>query len=427
MFDHFTHIKAFYKSQYGFRKYHSTEFATLELVDRITSIMDNNKLPINVYLDLSKAFDTLDHQILLHKLKYYGITGNSLNLLQNYLSNRSQQVEFNNIISDPLVLKCGVPQGSILGPLLFIVYINDISQASNYFYPILYADDTTLCATLNSSWNSIDITILNNELSAVNTWLKLNKLSLNVLKTKAMVFHTAQRHVNYPDLFIDGHKIEFVSDFNFLGIVLNENLKWKSHIDMISNKISKTLGIMKKLKNTLPESALLNIYNALVLSYLNYGIIVWGIQTSKLFKLQKMALRIIGKSKFNAHTSPLFKKFRLLKIADLSALHDLKFCYKFENGTLPEYFLFDMPQLYVHSHHHQTRGQHNIRLPAVSHEFAKNSISYKFPKTFNNMDPLIKSKIYTHSFEGFRNYVKNKFIDGYPVTCLSPNCYICGN
>ena len=427
MTEYLSELKLFYKSQYGFRKDHSTELATLELVDRLTYAMDRNQLPINIYLDLSKAFDTLDHDILLKKLKYYGIIDKSLSLLKSYLTERIQQVKYNDIISDPLTIKCGVPQGSILGPLLFIVYINDIKAASNYFHPILYADDTTLCATLNSNYETSDTERLNNDLTSITNWLKANKLSLNTAKTKAILFHTPQRRVQHPELYIDNVKVNFVDQFNFLGVILNENLKWNSHVDMVGKKISKTLGIMRKLKNTLPLNTLLNIYNALILSYLNYGNIIWGDQGKKLFKLQKKAVRIISKSNYNSHTNPLFKKLNVLKFPDLCALHDLKFCYKFGNDMLPKYFSSKLFFRFPIFKQRVTRQSGTLPLPAVSHDFAKNSISYKFPKTFNNVDVSIKMKIDTHSFNGFKNYFKIKCIESYPTDCNILNCPSCTN
>ena len=161
--------------------------------------------------------------------------------------------------------------GIYIRALLFLIYVNDIVIATNNFYPILYADDTTLCATLNTQWNHDDILCLNSELQSITSWLKLNKLTVNVTKTEAMLFHTPQRQVRYPVLYIDDIPVEFVNSFNFLGIILDDNLKWNSHINMIAKKISKTIGIMKKLKKYLPTSVLLNIYNALVSPHLNYG------------------------------------------------------------------------------------------------------------------------------------------------------------
>jgi len=424
LYNYFDEKQILFKSQYGFRQHHSTELSTLELVDRISIAMDKNKLPLNVYLDLSKAFDTLDHEILVHKLGYYGISGQSLALLSNYLSNRTQQVEFNSIISDKLEISCGVPQGSILGPLLFILYMNDIVYSSDYFYPILYADDTTLCATLNISLDNNDNILLNRELNLVSKWLKLNKLSLNLSKTKAMLF-SRQRTIPLPEIFIDSHQVEFVNNFKFLGIVLQQNLKWNTHVDMISKKISKTLGIMRRLKKIVPLKTMLNIYNALILPHLNYGIIIWGGQDSRLFKLQKSAVRTITNSKYNAHTTPIFKNLKLLKLTDICALQDYKFCYKYENLLLPKYFLTDMRCNRLRITSTTTRQFNSFRLPSVSHEFAKQAISFKFPKFFNNMNALIKDKIYTHSYDGFKKYVKFFFISTYDPICTIPNCYIC--
>ena len=137
-----------YKSQYGFRENHSTEYAALELIDHISNNLDNSKVPFSIFLDLLKAFDTLDHTILTQKLKHYGIKGCALKLLKNYLSNRKQYVELNNVKSEMCEIKTGVPQGSILGLLLFVIYVNDIYKASSILHAIIYADDTTLTANL---------------------------------------------------------------------------------------------------------------------------------------------------------------------------------------------------------------------------------------------------------------------------------------
>ncbi len=159
-------------SQYGFREGHPTEYATLELVNRITLEMDNRNTPISIFLDLSKAFDTLDHHILIKKLEYYGLNGLSIKLMESYFLNRKQYVEIDESDSDMLTLTIGVPQGSILGPLLFIIYMNDIAHASKLFDFIIYADDTTLSTTIEivvKTTSNLPISdILNNELSMVN-------------------------------------------------------------------------------------------------------------------------------------------------------------------------------------------------------------------------------------------------------------------
>ena len=213
-----------YNGQYGFREKHSTQLAALELIDRITHKLDMGNTPINIYIDLSKAFDTLDHTILISKLRHYGITGAALQLLVSYLSNRKQFVQYGDILSQKTDILMGVPQGSILCPLLFIIYIytyiNDMVHSSQLFKLIKFADDTTLITNLNNEDTRNES--LNYELANFHNYLKANKLSHNVNKTKAMVFHMPQKRIQLPLIKIAGEDIAFVDNFNFLGIIINK-------------------------------------------------------------------------------------------------------------------------------------------------------------------------------------------------------------
>ena len=189
LYDYFTDNNLFYQHQYGFRSGHSTEMAVLETIDRISAEMDNYKTPLNIYLDLSKAFDTINHSILLEKLNYYGVSGMANILIKSYLTSRKQYVNFQEAKSALLEITTGIPQGSILGPLLFIIYIyiyiNDISSVSSLFVPITYADDTTLSSNLNTflyANNETPENEIDKELDKISNWLKLNKLSLNIKK-----------------------------------------------------------------------------------------------------------------------------------------------------------------------------------------------------------------------------------------------------
>ena len=424
--EYFTRLKLYYSSQYGFRSMHSTELAALELIDRITTKLDNNEIPINIYLDLSKAFDTLDHDILLYKLSYYGIKGVSLKLIKNYMSNRYQYIELNDTKSQNLPIKTGVPQGSILGPLLFLIYINDIALVSNIFQPIIYADDTTLSATLGT-FGSFDNQPgnINRELNKVDLWLKLNKLSLNINKTKAMIFHMPQKIVQAPIIKIQNTLIEYVDNFNFLGICIDKNLNWKCHVNLIANKLNKVNAILNKLKNFLPRHTLHTIYYSLFAPHLVYGLLLWGTKTDKLFKLQKKAIRLISLSKYNAHTEPIFKKLKILKLSHLCTLHELKFCYRLENQMLPNYFYTGIFKKYNELHSHLTRGTNKYEFPFVKHNFAKNSVRFKIAFTYNNTINLITEKISTHSLYGFGLYIKNYYLESYTDTCTIRDCYIC--
>ncbi len=200
--------------------------------------MDKNETQINIYLDLSKAFDTIDHNILINKLEYYGVTGSSINLFKSYLSNCKQYVEFKDTASSLLDITAGVPQGSIFGPLLFIIYINDMANVSKIFYSIIYADDTTLTSVLSAFiTNSSADGNINNELEKISEWLNVNNLSLNIKNTKYMIFHTPQKRTNKLLLQIDVIEIDRVTDFNFLVLMINENLNWKTHIEKVANSI----------------------------------------------------------------------------------------------------------------------------------------------------------------------------------------------
>ena len=229
---YFEEYGLFFPNQYGLRPKHSTEYAALELIDRIINKMDLNEIPIDIFLDLSKAFVTIDHTILLHKLKYYGLEQSTLRLFESYLKNRKQYTEIEESKSEILPLTIGVPQGSILGPLLFIIYINDFSESTKKFDFIIYADDTTLSSTINSFNNehrNVDTqTLINDELSKIIEWLNINKPSLNKNKSKYMIFHMHKKDIPSFSLKLGNTNIEKVYDFNYLGLTVDTNLNWKN-------------------------------------------------------------------------------------------------------------------------------------------------------------------------------------------------------
>ena len=375
---------------------------------------------------MSKAFDTLNHEILLRKLSYYGLKDTSLSWFNSYLSNRAQYVEYNNNKSSIQNLSIGVPQGSILGPLLFLIYINDMNFVSSMFQCILYADDTTLTSTLCSfnSTRSPEITI-NDELNKIFHWLCANKLSLNINKTKYMVFHSTQHNItDFPDLYINGVCLEKTNDFNFLGTTISSTLSWNTHCSNICKKLSRTIGILKRLQNMVPTYVLLSIYNSLFVSYISQSILVWGHQSDKIFKLQKRAVRIVFKVKYNSHTDVLFKQNKLLKCKDIYRTAAAKFYFKYKNNLLPDYYdgMFDPVPL---CHNYNTR-QLQPRAQMSRKKYTSHCIRYLIPKIISHLPPLVSSKVFTHSLHGFGNYTKMYYCSKYNEICQIDNCYVCG-
>ena len=244
------------ENQYGFRKNHSTSLALVDLYDKISLAIDQKEFAVGVFLDLSKAFDTLDYNILFDKLDHYGICRLALDWMKSYFSNRTQFVQFNDYCSCPNKIQCGVPQGSILGPLLFLIYTNDIIHVSSILELILFEDDTNLFI---SNKDPIQLTnILNIEIRKLSDWFKSNKLSLNLEKTKFIVFKPRQKKYNYTfQIIINNEYIEQVKETVFLGVVLDEELSWKSHIPYVAHKMSKSIGLMLRASFYLLKKSLL--------------------------------------------------------------------------------------------------------------------------------------------------------------------------
>ena len=426
LYEYFQTNKLFHVSQYGFRQQHSTEFAALELADRVFRELDNKNISVAVFMDLSKAFDTLDHSILLQKLQFYGIHDIELNWFESYLSDRYQFVEIDGIKSDLNRLYTGVPQGSILGPLLFLIYMNDICNSTNKFEFILYADDTTLYISFTSRTDTSEL--INPEIRKVSRWLSINKLSINSGKTKYILFHAKNKDLTrcIPTIIVQGNIVKRVQNFNFLGIVFNENMSWKTHLDKLSNKLSRTAGVLNRIKRTVPLHIMRTLYHSMAQSYLNLGILAWGFENLRINKIQKKLIRIVACAKYNAHTEPLFKALDILTVNDMFNLQSLKFYYKHTKGYLPEYFksMQFIPLANIHSH--DTRNKHHIPANYTRLHMTQNCIRNYISKIVTKSPPNIIDKISTHSLHGFAIYIKKHFIASYTDTCIIENCYVCG-
>ena len=308
-----------YKLQFGFRKRYSTNHALLSIVEQIRTSLDNKKFACGVFVDLQKAFDTVDHKILLAKLSHYGIDSSANKWLSSYLTNHSQCVSLNGSTSDEKSIICGVPQGSILGPLLFTIYINDMHKAFIKCLVHHFADDTNLLYS-DSDPKKLQRTV-NNELKFLVEWLRANRLSLNVAKTEFLIFRPPRKTLPFRiTLRLENTKLFESTKIKYLGLILDTRLTWKSHISELSKKLSRAVGILYKIRPLSPKPILLSLYHAIFHTHLTYGLPVWGFAKAhlleKIILLQKKALRIITSADYHAPTAPIRKEINILSLTD---------------------------------------------------------------------------------------------------------------
>ena len=352
LYNFLTSKNILYDNQFGFRKGHSTTHALNFSAESILEAIESKQHVIGIFIDLSKAFDTIDHRKLMKKLENYGIRGSCYKLLESYISNRTQYTSVLNENSDPLSVHYGVPQGSVLGPLLFLLYINDITNSTMNGNFVLYADDTNIFI-VDSCRENVYVKA-NAMLRNIHIYMLSNQLHINMSKCNYMYFDpgkTSARTRILHKLSINGILIKQVTSIKFLGVILDDNLTWLPHINYLNNKLKTCIGVIKCIKQSIPREQYLNIYYTLFLSHLTYGISVWGGVSSTslepLFVTQKRCIRMLFGDEISfdhpdfyntcariksydeqmnpnyekEHTKPLFSKNELLTIHNLYNYH----------------------------------------------------------------------------------------------------------
>ena len=394
--------KILYPLQFGFREKCSTTHALISITESIRQSIDKNEFGCGIFIDLKKAFDAVNHAILLAKLNHYGIRGVVHDWFKSYLSQREQFVNVNGHNSLSLPVTCGVPQGSILGPLLFLLYVNDLPNTSSLLTFHLFADDTNLYFS-SKNLSHLEAN-LNHELKSVAEWMKCNRLArLNISKTNFILFHSSKLKPSQSlRIKIDGTLIKQVDSTKYLGKTFDSNLTWKSHINELCLKLSKTVGILSKVRHFVDNHILVMLYYSLIYPFLTYGVHVWGLTfpsfLTQLSIVQKKAIRIISFSEPKSHSEPLFKSLNLT--------------YQWSHKLLPpcfsEYFKFTSS---VHSHSTRQSCNRNLYVASVNTtQYGLCFLKFAGPRLWNSLPTCITN---TSSLRIFRKTLKTSILNYY--------------
>jgi hypothetical protein len=401
---HLTENDLLYTHQYGFLPKKSAEHNLLQILNYVSAALNDGNYCLGVFLDLKKAFDVCSHSILLKKLSKMGINGTSLEWFKNYLAGRLQRVDINGNLSDELSLDISVIQGSILGPILFLCYINDFYSATSLF-SVLFADDTT-CLSKGKNLKDL-IAYVSQELQKIAVWFRSNKMAVNTSKTKFIVFRTRGKVINPADciLTFNNNEIGHPEDpllifpidriyndgeeksFKLLGVLFDEYLTFEAHIALVCSKISKSLFCINRIKNFVNGDSLKKLYFAMIHTHLSYCINVYGCaNTTALQKLrvkQKEAVRVINLAGYRDHTTPLFRQSKILPLDQMIKFANLKFMHCFVHQKLPfsfnEMWIFN----YMRNPARELRNANDLFVPAHHYATVKRFPLFTFPQIWN--------------------------------------------
>ena len=427
IFDFLVRYKILFKSQYGFRTGHSTVHATLDFLQVIENALQDQEYAIGIFCDLSKAFDTLDHRILLKKLDHYGIRDNWNMWLKSYLTNRKQYVDINGVCSETKNISVGVPQGSILGPLLFLIYINDLPGSLEKLSAILFADDTNLIIKGKNLHQLIEE--INSDLEVLNDYFQANKLKLNASKTKLVCFRKKNQQLNKDEILIkfDGTLLVPEENATFLGVILDEYLNWGDHCNKVANTMARNFGVLNRVKKSIPSSSMKILFNSLIFPHYSYCLEAWGSCQSKYLKriqiLQKKAVRAISSANWLSHTEPRMKKLGILKVEDQHNFQCVNQIFHMLKGYSPDIFNMNQ-QLNANRSEHSLRSSSNqptnLRLAASGTQRSQ-SFSNIAPALWNEI-PLNIQNVTSKNI--FKKHLKNHFLHTYAdkVSCANIRC-----
>ena len=348
-----------------------------------------------VFLDLKKAFDTVDHEILLYKLNIIGLNQTAIAWFHSYLSGRMQMCSVNGTLSNAKELSCGVPRGTILGPLLFLIYINDLPNCVTHSSTRMYADDTSL-TTSSCSIQEIK-SKLQHDIQCVKEWLCANKLTLNVIKTEYMIIASRQKLASISeklDLTMNGIALKQAHEIKCLGLKIDESLTWKGHIEDIKRKVSTNLHILKKVKPFLDKKLLINVYNSIIKPHFDYCCVVWdsigATLSDQLQKLQNRAARIITGAPYTVHTCDVFTQLGWSTLALNRKYQKAVMMHKIKNENVPKYLTEMFEKQFGSSNYHLRSSDKNVEIPNVRTDCYKRSFAVSGAVLWNFLPDSLK-------------------------------------
>lgn len=395
------------KEQSGFRKKHTCETAlNWTIVDWKESV-ECKKIVCSLFLDFKRAFETIDRNILVKKLNNYGIKNNELKWFESYLNKRFQKTSLNGGLSTAFEVKHGVPQGSVLGTLLFLIYINDIPNVVKNSSIRLFADDTLLFVSGND-FDDIKNKLIG-DMTEISKWLVMNKLKLNTDKTKTMVINSNE----VMNLYIDGKSIELVNNIKYLGVIIDNRLKFDKHVEYIAKKIGMKIGFFKRIRRNMSYMSAINVYNTVVKPYFEYCSTILfmanKLSIKRLQTLQNKAMRTIIKCNRLTSIKIMLEALMWLSIQQRIVLNVLLFIHKLKSGNFPEYLTSRVLMVNNAQPYNLRNAEVNIRIGKYRLASSQNSILYKGFKKFNELPIEIKKE---SNFKIFRRkcitYIKSE-------------------